>query len=188
MDPQAPPTDPGPRRHLARWVGAGALVVVALVAGALTIGRDAGAPDARTRRGSGQAPPIELPRLDADGTVSLGALRGQPVVVNFFASWCAPCVREMPGFQAVADRLGSRVAFLGVDHQDNRQGGLKILSDTGVRYPSGYDPDGKVAADYGLFGMPTTVFVAADGRLLETHTGEMSKEKLEAAIARLFGI
>lgn len=175
------------KRRQLLWVGAGAAVVVALVAGALTIGRDAGSPDARTRVGSGQAPPIELPRLDADGTVSLAALRGQPVVVNFFASWCAPCRREMPEFQAVADRLGSKVAFLGIDHQDNRQGGLAILADTGVRYASGYDPDGKVAADYGLFGMPTTVFVAADGRLLETHTGEMSKQKLEGTISRLFG-
>ena len=78
------------------------------------------------------------------------------MVVNFFASWCIPCRKEMPAFQAVSDRVGSKVAFLGIDHQDSREGGLDLVAQTGVRYPIGYDPDGSVATGYGLFGMPNT--------------------------------
>lgn len=69
----------------------------------------------------------------------------------------------MPGFQAVYEKVGDRVAFVGVNHQDNREGALKLLADTGVRYSSGFDPDGNVAASYGLFGMPTTLFISDQG-------------------------
>ena len=134
------------------------------------------------------APEIRLPDLGGDGEVVLADLRGKPVVVNFFASWCVPCRKELPAFQAVSARLGDRVAFLGIDHQDNREGGRQLIAETGVRYPTGYDPDGDVARRYALFGMPTTVFVSPDGRVLGKHTGEMSAEKLEEEISRLFGI
>jgi len=180
----ARPARPGRRRWL--WIGGGVAVVAALVAGGLVFGT----PDETGGggRAGGPAAAIELPRLDGEGTVSLAALRGRPVVVNFFASWCIPCRKEMPAFQAVAERVGDRVAFLGVDHQDDRKGALALVADTGIRYPSGYDPDGEVARAYGLFGMPTTLFVAPDGTLLETHTGELSRDDLERALQRHFGI
>lgn len=185
VDDPAPPVADGRRGRTRLWVGLGIVVVAALVVGGLVFG----SPDeSGTGPSGGQAADIELPRLNGEGTVSLAALRGRPVVVNFFASWCVPCRKEMPAFQAVSDRLGDRVAFLGVDHQDDRKGGLALLDDTGVRYPAGYDPDGKVAQAYGLFGMPTTLFVAADGTLLETHTGELTEEQLVKAIERHFGV
>lgn len=168
------------------WLGAGAVVITGLGVAGLTLGQDDTPPGGRA--GSGQAEPFELPRLDGEGTVSLASFRGKPVVVNFFASWCVPCRKEMPAFQQASARLGDRVAFLGVDHQDDRAGGAKLLADTGVTYPTGYDPDGKVARAYGLFGMPTTLFVSPDGRLLEKHTGEMSRAQLDDAIERHFDI
>ena len=160
--------------------------MAALIVGGLVFGT----PDESTGggRAGGPAAPIELERLDAEGRVSLAALQGRPVVVNFFASWCVPCRRELPAFQAVADRAGDRVAFLGIDHQDDRKGGLDLLADTGVRFPSGYDPEGKVARAYGLLGMPSTLFVSPDGVLLEAHTGEMSEAQLVRAVERHFGI
>jgi cytochrome c biogenesis protein CcmG/thiol:disulfide interchange protein DsbE len=185
-DHEAAPAPLLSRRRLL-WLGGGALVVAGLGVAGLTAGSQSG-DDGAADRGDGQpdhgqAPPIELPRLAGDGDVSLSSLRGRPVVVNFFASWCVPCRKEMPAFQSAAGRLGDKVAFLGVDHQDDRKGALQLLADTGVRYPTGYDPDGRVAVAYGLFGMPTTLFVSADGRLLEKHTGE-----LEQTISRLFGV
>lgn len=159
------------------WIGGGAALVALVVVG-LALSQ---------RGGDVAARDFHLPRLGSPGTVSLSALKGKPVVVNFFASWCVPCRQEMPALQAVAAKLKDRVAFLGVDHQDDREGALKLLADTGVQYPTGYDPDGKVATSYGLFGMPTTLFVSADGRVLEKHTGELSQAKLEEAINRLFG-
>lgn len=141
----------------------------------------------------GPAPPIELVRLDepsggGEGTVSLAALRGRPVVVNFFASWCVPCRKELPAFRDVAERYEGRVAFLGVNHQDTRSGGRAMLDEFDVPYAAGYDPKGEVAVEYGLFGMPSTVFVSAEGELLERHTGELSAAQLEESIDRLFGI
>lgn len=161
-------------------------MVAALIVGGLVFST----PDESTGggRSGGPAEPIELPRLDGEGTISLADLRGRPVVVNFFASWCVPCRNEMPAFQAVSARLGDRVAFLGVDHQDDRIGGQDLMRETGIRYPAGYDPEGKVARAYGLFGMPTTLFVSPEGTLLETHTGELSEQDLLRAIERHFGI
>lgn len=160
--------------------------MAALIVGGLVFGT----PDETTGggRAGGPAEPIVLPRLEGEGTVSLADFRGRPVVVNFFASWCVPCRAEMPAFQAVSARLGDRVAFLGVDHQDDRKGGLDLVRETGIRYPAGYDPEGKVAQAYGLFGMPTTLFVSPEGTLLETHTGELSEQELVRAIERHFGI
>ena len=183
MTEETAPARPGRRRL---WIAGGVAVVAALIVGGLVFGT----PDETTGggRAGGPAEPIELPRLDGEGTVSLADFRGRPVVVNFFASWCVPCRDEMPAFQAVSARLGDRVAFLGVDHQDDRKGGLDLMRETGIRYPAGYDPEGKVAQAYGLFGMPTTLFVSPEGTLLETHTGELDEQDLVRAIERHFGI
>ena len=123
---------------------------------------------------------------DPSKSLSLTGLRGKPVVVNFWASWCVPCRQKMPAFERVWEAMRGRVAFLGVNHEDARGAALKLLRQTGVRYPVASDPAGKTAAAYGLFGMPTTLFVAADGHLLARHTGQMSERDLRAAIDRLF--
>ena len=162
------------------WIGGGVALFALVVAGlALTQGGGGG---------TARAKDFSLPRLNGSGVITLAATRGQPTVVNFFASWCVPCRQEMPALQTVSTRLQGKVAFLGVDHQDDRDGALKLLADTGVQYPTGYDPDGKVATSYGLFGMPTTLFVSADGRLLEKHTGQLTADKLDEEISRLFGV
>lgn len=160
---------------------------VALVVVTALARPDVAARPALTVTGGGKAKAFELDNLRQGGpTVSLAQYRGRPVVVNFFASWCVPCRREMPGFQAAYEKVGDRVAFVGVNHQDNRPGALELLADTGVRYPSGFDPDGRVAASYGLFGMPTTLFISDQGALLERRTGEISEKELLAIIGRLF--
>ena len=117
--------------------------------------------------------------------VSLSQFRGRPVVLNFWASWCVPCRREMPAFEAAHRRLGSRVVFLGVNHQDALRAALKFLTETGVTYPSGYDPDGGVARKYGLFGLPTTIFVSPDGKVVARRTGETTADELQRKIAGL---
>lgn len=135
------------------------------------------------------APTFELPSVrNGEGTVSLVQFRGKPVVLNFWASWCVPCRKEMPAFRAVAARLDGKVTFVGVNHQDGRGGAIDLLEETGVRYPSAYDPKGTVAPTFGLFGMPSTVFISAEGRVLDERTGEMSQSELEDTIRELFGI
>ena len=131
-------------------------------------------------------PRVTVPGLaDPDQTVQLADAAGRPVVLNFFASWCVPCRHEMPTFQALHERLGDQVVFIGIDHQDRREDGLKLLTDTGVTYRAGHDPTGEIARSYGLFGMPTTVFISADGEIVARRTGEMKADELEMAIEDL---
>lgn len=168
-----------------RWVLVAA-AAMALFALGLAMTGFANLTNANTT-GRGNATDFTLGSVQKDQpSVALADYRGQPVVLNFFASWCVPCRREMPAFEAVHQRVGDRVAFIGVDHQDNRPDALDLIRQTGISYPTGFDPDGTIAPEYGVVGMPTTVFISADGRILEQHTGALSESDLQASIDRLF--
>ena len=162
------------------------LAVLFAVGGLVVALRPVGGAD--VARGNGRvAPTFRVPDVrDPSGTVSLADFRGRPVVLNFWASWCVPCRREMPDFQSVHRLLGDRVAFVGMNHQDGRRPARELLSETKVTYPSGYDPDGDVARAYRLLGMPTTIFISADGRIVGTRTGELRRSELEESIRTLF--
>jgi cytochrome c biogenesis protein CcmG, thiol:disulfide interchange protein DsbE len=137
---------------------------------------------------SGPAPAFDLPALIEGGPrVRLVSLRGRPAVVNFWASWCVPCERELPAFERVYRSVGDDVAFLGVNTKDSRRLGLELQDRAGLTYRSGFDPEGRVADRYRLIGMPTTVFVAPDGTLLERHAGPLTEQELRERLKRLFG-
>jgi cytochrome c biogenesis protein CcmG/thiol:disulfide interchange protein DsbE len=121
-----------------------------------------------------------------DRQVTSSSLRGTPVVLNFWATWCVPCRKEMPDLQAVHKLFGSRVAFLGINNRDSRRVAIKFLGETGVTYPSGFDPDGQIAAAYAVVGMPTTVYISADGMVLAKHTGQLNARRLRDDIQRYF--
>lgn len=135
-----------------------------------------------------RAPEFTVASLRDGDDISLADLRGRPLVLNFWASWCVPCRKELPSFERVNRSLREEVTFLGINHQDSRSRALDLLAESGVTFRSGYDPEGKVGRAYGLYGMPTTVFITADGRVAATHAGEMKQADLEAAIADLFGV
>lgn len=102
----------------------------------------------------------------------VAALRGHPLVVNQWASWCPPCRREFPYFQRAAARLGGRVAFLGVDAADNRGDAEKFLKSFPTPYPHYFDPDNKIDRLFrGGAAWPTTAFYSAEGKLIYTHPG-----------------
>ena len=119
--------------------------------------------------------------------VALEALRGKPVVLNFFASWCGPCVREMPALQAMSERYRGKVDFVGVTFNDRREAARGVLERTGVNYPAAFDPESDVAVDYGVRVMPTTFFIGPDGNLVERKDGEISELQLRTVIDRLIG-
>src|SRR5712691_3815331 len=169
------------RARRTRLVAAAALAfVLALVISGIIAAR---APSSSRPGGARARHDFRLPDVrDPGATVALSDFRGRPVVVNFWASWCVPCRREMPDLEKVYERVKDRVVFLGVDHEDARADALQFLAETRVRYPIGYDPEGKVARDYGLFGIPTTLFVDAQGRILERHTGALTAESLRRSI------
>lgn len=126
-------------------------------------------------------PAMELTAHDGS-TIDLSDLRGRPTVINFFASWCAPCVAEMPLFEQVHQDLGDSVELLGIASTDTLEEELDLIERTGVTYPTARDPLGEVMGSLGVVGLPSTVFVDADGRIVEYHVGELDAEELRSLI------
>jgi cytochrome c biogenesis protein CcmG, thiol:disulfide interchange protein DsbE len=116
----------------------------------------------------------------------LAELRGHPVVVNQWASWCGPCRAEFPLFQRLSRSLGKRVAFLGVDSLDNEGDAKSFLERYPVSYPSYKDGDGTVGQVFsGGAALPRTAFYNAAGKLAYVHAGQYPTEwKLRVDIAR----
>ena len=116
----------------------------------------------------------------------IASLRGYPVVVNKWASWCGPCRAEFPLFQRATRTLGRRVAFLGVNSNDNEGDARRFLSQFPVAYPSYVDPNNTVAQVFnGVLAFPTTAFYGAGGKLEYIHQGQYQSEaKLISDIER----
>lgn len=115
----------------------------------------------------------------------LRALRGHPVVVNMWASWCDPCRFELPFLQREAVRRGARVAFLGINVNDEREAAREMAARFPMPYPSFEDPRSNLSARYRSHGLPTTAFYDARGKLVIVHQGVFPSEaKLAEAIDR----
>lgn len=117
----------------------------------------------------------------------LAALKGHPVVVNKWGSWCTPCRQEFPTFQRVSAELGKEVAFLGLDVQDPRGDAERFLRDNPLSYPSFYDPDLKAATDLSVASTynPATLFYDAAGKQTYVHQGPyLDADDLRADIAK----
>lgn len=178
------------RRTLLIAAGALALVVV-LVVGLRQAGEDSADSEpgtAMTREevlAPLQAPPPAPPRLaalHAQGSElipgglpryerELRELRGFPVVVNLWASWCGPCRFELPFLQEVSSEQGKEIAFLGVDVGDEREAAQQTADEFFMPYPSIEDPRTKVRADLGAQGLPATAFYDEAGKLQYLHQG-----------------
>jgi cytochrome c biogenesis protein CcmG/thiol:disulfide interchange protein DsbE len=105
------------------------------------------------------------------------SLRGLPIVVNVWGSWCPPCREEMPLFNRVSAKFGKRVAFLGVDTDIERRGAAeKFLRKIPVYYPSYKDEDGVIANTFGVLGTPSTIFYDRAGRDF-SHQGQYRSEQ-----------
>ena len=120
---------------------------------------------------SGPAPGFTLESRDGD-VVSLEDLKGQVVMINFWATWCVPCRQEMPHLEALHQRYNSLgFTLLGVNVEDNPEGAAKFLKDTPVSFPILYDPKNGVSKLYDVVAMPTTVLVGRDGTMRFIHHG-----------------
>lgn len=123
-----------------------------------------------------QATDIEFELLDG-GTATVGAFLGRPVVLNFFASWCTPCITEMPALESVHQQRPD-IALVGLAVNDTPTRAREIVADTGVTYATGVDPGSAIGNAYEILGMPTTLFIAPDGEVVYQHTGGLTFDQI----------
>jgi cytochrome c biogenesis protein CcmG/thiol:disulfide interchange protein DsbE len=118
----------------------------------------------------GPAPAFSLRRVDAAGKLDLASLRGKPVVLNFWASWCVPCKGEATMLEQAWQQYRKQgVVFVGVDYHDVTSDARRFLAHHDVTYPSVQDGSGNIADRYGVSGVPETYFIDRRGRLVGTH-------------------
>jgi len=137
----------------------------------------------------GSVAEVRLAALGDGEDRALGDLLGtKPVVVNFFASWCVPCVDEMPAIEAVHRSLGDQVTFVGMANRDSPEQALATVEATGVTYPTYDDPDASALTFFGGLAMPTTVFIDAAGEVVDVHSGALTEAELRGRLDDLFGV
>jgi cytochrome c biogenesis protein CcmG, thiol:disulfide interchange protein DsbE len=134
-----------------------------------------------------QAPDLRLQTLNGD-QLDLAALRGRPLVVNFWATWCEPCVREFPLLrQAAADHRADRLVVLGVLTGDRPDAAREFVRRHGATWPVGIDTTARTAAAWGAVGLPQTFFVRPDGTLASHQLGELTPAGLDRQLNEILG-
>lgn len=126
-----------------------------------------------------------LPAFDpASFDQLLAQLHGRPAVVNIWASWCGPCVREAPDLAAVATAYRGKVQFVGVDIEDQTGPARAFIGKYGWTYPSVSDPNGAIRDSFGLIGAPHTIVFDAQGHKVLVYSGAVSQKALTDAIEK----
>jgi cytochrome c biogenesis protein CcmG/thiol:disulfide interchange protein DsbE len=133
------------------------------------------------------APDFRLSRLQRPGELRLSSLRGSIVLVNFWASWCNPaCYDEAPVLERAWRTYRERgVVMVGVDMQDTPEAARAFIQRFGLTFVNAPDPHGKVAVEYGVYGVPETFFVARDGTIRAKHVGALTDAVIRARLEPL---
>ncbi|HHL40553.1 MAG TPA: TlpA family protein disulfide reductase [Deltaproteobacteria bacterium] len=167
-----------PLRLLAAFVVAAALLVQA--------GCDDGGRESPLRKNlpneGDPAPDFTLRSFDGE-EIALSTLKGSPVVLNFWASWCGPCRSEAEDLEKVWQEFrGSGVRFIGVAIQDTEEKATAFIEEFGLTYPNGLDDSGEIAAAYKIYGVPKTFVIDRQGRFSYIHMGAIKAAILVEAI------
>jgi cytochrome c biogenesis protein CcmG, thiol:disulfide interchange protein DsbE len=187
MSEPAPAVSPSPARNarMSRVL----LTVVAVAALFAAIGLLAIRPTGASQSQIGKpAPAFTLRPIGGGAPVRLQELRGQVVVLNFWASWCAPCRSEAPTLAAAFERWHlAPVAFLGITYQDEPSAAQAFARHEGISYPLVSDPGASVAAEYGVSGVPETIVVSPSGNVLDHAYGEVTGQELDSWVRSALG-
>jgi cytochrome c biogenesis protein CcmG, thiol:disulfide interchange protein DsbE len=136
-----------------------------------------------------ELPVFERYQSDYGPTFKLSEYLGkQPMIINFWASWCVPCRTEMPMLENAWKKYQDQVLFLGIQYDDTKSAGNTFLDEFNVTYPNVRDDvngRGVVGIDYALFGLPETFFIRTDGTILHKQSGEVTAALLEQKIGEL---
>jgi cytochrome c biogenesis protein CcmG/thiol:disulfide interchange protein DsbE len=160
------------------------LVLVALIAAGWGLGAGLATPVPRV---GDRAPEFSLADLDGT-TVSLADYRGQTVLVNFWASWCLPCVDEFPVLgDALDTHADAGLAMIGIVYRDRSEAARAFADQFGAGWPMVMDPGEAVARAYGVYGPPESWIIGPDGRILSRQIGPYHADELEAELDRVLG-
>lgn len=173
---------------------AGAYLLYNQLSGEVSLGGLASAPQStqssgdETEPAAPQAPDFTVYDKD-NNPVKLSDFRGKPVILNFWASWCGPCVSEMPEFQNFYDQYGEDIHFVLVNLTDGSQETVetasKFVSDQGYTFPIYFDKDLDAAAAYGVNAVPVTYFLDAEGYLVVWAQGALTADMLQQGVDKL---
>ena len=130
------------------------------------------------------APVFSLRPVGGGAPMGTAELRGQPAVVNFWATWCVPCYQEHGVLTRAARALEGRVRFVGVVYEDSEENVQGFLREQGSSYPSLLDQDGRTAIAFGLFGVPETFFLDAGGTVVSKFVGPLDDARLAAELQK----
>jgi cytochrome c biogenesis protein CcmG/thiol:disulfide interchange protein DsbE len=167
-------------RHLVLAALLPLVLVVAL--GAVVLSR---LPAASPTAVGSLAPDFSLADLDGN-PLRLADLAGRPVIVNFWASWCGPCVEEFPLLREAAERhADDGLVVVGIVFRDRSEAARDFMARNGATWPAAMDPGDRVASAYGILGPPETYFIGRDGRVAARQIGQFSAESLDTKVAAI---
>ncbi len=160
------------------------VAIAAILLGILFMGLGKNPNEIRSPLIGKAAPTFTLREVGTGRAVDLAQLRGKPVVINFWATWCGPCWEEHPVLVANAKMLPD-VQFLGVVFQDSEEKILGFLQQRGSSYPTVVDDRGKTAIAYGVGGIPETFFLDERGTIVAKYSGPMSSDVLQEHLRKV---
>ncbi|MEA2622309.1 MAG: cytochrome c biosis protein CcmG, thiol:disulfide interchange protein DsbE [Chloroflexota bacterium] len=173
-------------RPASRVVGLlGGLALIGVLLGVFALAFARGSSPGPAAQLGRQAPAFALERLGG-GRLALDELRGKPIILNFWASWCLPCRDEAPMLTGLAaDYASHGLQVVGIVYRDDTASAIDFMSRYGQTYPGLLDPGQRTALDYGVFGVPETYFIDAAGAIRARQLGPLSASALRSTVEKI---